>query len=79
MSLFEKDGNVTHIPAIAKEVYSIIGAGDTDVATIALALSSGADLKEASTLANIAAGIKVGKIGTSSVSINEIKKEIESL
>lgn len=79
MSLFEKDGSVTHIPAKAREVYSIIGAGDTVVAAIALALASGADLKEAATLANIAAGIKVGKIGTASVSIDEIKKEIESL
>ena len=79
MSLFEKDGNATHIPAKAKEVYSIIGAGDTVVATIALAIASGADLKEAATLANIAAGIKVGKIGTASVSIEEIKGEIENL
>lgn len=79
MSLFEKDNSVTHIPAKAKEVYSIIGAGDTVVATIALSIASGASLREAATLANIAAGIKVGKIGTSSVSIEEIKKEIESL
>ena len=79
MSLFEKIGTITHIPTKAKEVYSIIGAGDTVVATIAVALASGADLKEAATLANIAAGIKVGKIGTASVSIEEIKKEIESL
>ena len=79
MSLFEKDDSVTHIPAKAKEVYSIIGAGDTVVATIALSIASGASLREAATLANIAAGIKVGKIGTSSVSIEEIKKEIESL
>lgn len=78
MSLFEKNGNVTYIPAKAKEVYSIIGAGDTVVATMALALVSGADLKEAATLANIAAGIKVGKIGTASVSTEEIKREIES-
>jgi len=79
MSLFEKDGSITHIPANAKEVYSIIGAGDTVVAAIALALASGASLKESATLANIAAGIKVGKIGTASVSIEEIRKEIESL
>ena len=79
MSLFEKDGNVTHIPTKAKEVYSIIGAGDTVVATIALAVASGANLEEAATLANIAAGIKVGKIGTASVSIEEIKREIEGL
>ena len=79
MSLFEKDGNITHIPANAKEVYSLIGAGDTVVATLALALASDASFKEAATLANIAAGIKVGKIGTASVSVEEIKKEIENL
>ncbi len=79
MFLFEKDGNITHIPANAKEVYSLIGAGDTVVATLALALASDANFKEAATLANIAAGIKVGKIGTASVSIEEIKKEIEEL
>lgn len=79
MSLFEKDGSITHIQAKAKEVYSIIGAGDTVVATAALAVASGANLKESSILANIAAGIKVGKIGTASVSIEEIKREIESL
>ena len=79
MSLFKKDGEITNIPAKAKEVYSLIGAGDTVVATLAVALASGANLKEASMLANIAAGIKVGKIGTASVSIEEIRKEIESL
>lgn len=79
VSLFEKDGSITHIPAKAKEVYSIIGAGDTVVAAAALAIASGADLKEAAVLANIAAGIKVGKIGTASVSIEEIKMEIENL
>ena len=79
MSLFEKDGSKTHIPAKAREVYSLIGAGDTVVATAALALASGANFAEAATLANIAAGIKVGKIGTASVSIDEIKREIENL
>ena len=79
MSLFEKSGSITHIPAKAKEVYSLIGAGDTVVAAIALAVASGADLKDAAFLANIAAGIKVGKIGTASVSIEEIKREIEIL
>jgi len=79
MSLFQKDGPVKHIPAKAKEVYSLIGAGDTVVAVIALALASGADLESAAILANIAAGIKVGKIGTASVSIQEIKREIGSI
>ena len=79
MSLFEKNGSITNIPAKAKEVYSLIGAGDTVVAAVALATASNANLREAATLANIAAGIKVGKIGTASVSVDEIKKEIESL
>ena len=78
MSLFERNGNITNIPAKAREVYSLIGAGDTVVATIALALASGADFKESSILSNIAAGIKVGKIGTSSVSVEEIKREIKN-
>lgn len=77
MSLFEKDGAVSHIPAKAKEVYSLIGAGDTVVATLSLALASGASMKEAAVLSNIAAGIKVGKIGTATVSIEEIKKELQ--
>lgn len=79
MSLFEKNSNITHIPAKAKEVYSLIGAGDTVVAVLALAIASGADLKEAATLSNIAAGIKVGKIGTASVSVEEIKEGVEGL
>ena len=78
MSLFEKDGSVSHIPAKAREVYSLIGAGDTVVATIAMAIASGAELKDAAFLSNIAAGIKVGKIGTASVSVEEIKRELEN-
>lgn len=79
MSLFQKEGGIKNIPAKAKEVYSLIGAGDTVVAAAALALASGADLESAAILANIAAGIKVGKIGTAGVSIEEIKKEIEGM
>ena len=79
MSLFELDGKTASIPAKAKEVYSLIGAGDTVVAAIALAIASGAGLEEAATISNIAAGIKVGKIGTASVSIEEIKREIEGI
>lgn len=79
MSLFESGGSITHIPTKAREVYSLIGAGDTVVAAIALAMASGASLKDAAVIANIAAGIKVGKIGTATVSIDEIKKEIKDL
>jgi len=78
MSLYEKDGNITNIPTKAKEVYDVSGAGDTVVATLALALSSNATLKQAAILANHAAGITVGKVGTSTVTIEEIKKNIEN-
>jgi len=78
MSLFELNGEVTNIPTKAKEVYDVTGAGDTSVATIALSLASGANLKEAAIIANYAAGITVGKIGTSTVSIDELKKSIEN-
>ncbi|MCH8329309.1 MAG: D-glycero-beta-D-manno-heptose-7-phosphate kinase [Nanoarchaeota archaeon] len=78
MSLFEKDGKITNIPTFAKEVYDIIGAGDTSVATVALALASGSSFEEAAMIANHAAGITVGKVGTSTVSIDELKKSIEN-
>ena len=78
MSLFEKNGKITNIPTFAKEVYDIIGAGDTSVATVALALASGSSFEEAAMIANHAAGITVGKVGTSTVSIDELKKSIEN-
>ena len=78
MSLFEKNGKVTHIPTFAKEVYDIIGAGDTAVAALTLALASGAGFEEAAIIANHAAGIVVGKIGTSAVTIEELRKSIEN-
>jgi len=77
MSLFQKDGGIFHIPTKGKEVYNIIGAGDTVVAVATLALVSGASLKEAAMISNIAAGIKVSKIEYPTVSIDEIKKYIE--
>ena len=78
MAIFEKNSEITNIPTKAKEVYDIVGAGDTVVATLALALASNATLKEAATIANYAAGITVGKVGTSTVIIDEIRKAIEN-
>lgn len=77
MSLFELDGSSTHIPTKAKEVFDVSGAGDTVVAALALAIASGADLKQASIIANYAAGIVVGKFGTSTVSLEELKGALE--
>lgn len=76
MALFERNGDVTNIPTSAKEVYDVTGAGDTVVSVLALSLASGANLKDASLLANYAAGVVVGKLGTASIYLDEIKKTI---
>lgn len=78
MSLYEKNGKITHIQTKAKEVYDVTGAGDTVVATLTLALSSGAGLAESAGIANHAAGIVVGKVGTSVATVEELKKSIEN-
>lgn len=74
MSLFERGRKIghTHFPAQAKEVYDVTGAGDTVIGVLALALAARANLKEATSLANHAAGIVVGKVGTSTVSREEL-------
>ncbi|MFI5371746.1 MAG: D-glycero-beta-D-manno-heptose-7-phosphate kinase [Candidatus Eisenbacteria bacterium] len=64
MSLFERDGRITHLPTVAREVYDVTGAGDTVVSVVALALAAGADYPEACTLSNHAAGIVIREIGT---------------
>ncbi len=67
----------THIPTVAKEVYDVSGAGDTVVASLALALSCNANLTDAAALANHAAGIKVGKVGTAPVHLEEFLQSCE--
>ena len=76
MSLFEKRRKIEHtyFPAQAKEIYDVTGAGDTVIGVLALALAAQADLKEATCLANHAAGIVVGKVGTATVSQKELKE-----
>jgi len=76
MSLFEKEQKIVHtfFPAQAKEVYDVTGAGDTVIGVMALSLAARADMKEAACLANHAAGIVVGKVGTAAVSQDELKK-----
>ncbi len=76
MSLFEKDRD-THIPTVAREVYDVSGAGDTVVGVMALALSAGADYREAAVLSNMAAGIVVGKVGTAVVHPEELLEVIK--
>ncbi len=66
MTLFRKDESL-HVPAVAKEVYDVSGAGDTVIATLGVMLAAGLDLAEAVRWANKAAGIVVGKLGTAVV------------
>jgi len=72
MTLLRRNHDEFHLPTQAKEVYDVTGAGDTVIATLALAVAAGADYPNASALANLAAGIVVGKLGTSSVSEAEL-------
>jgi D-beta-D-heptose 7-phosphate kinase/D-beta-D-heptose 1-phosphate adenosyltransferase len=76
MSLFEKSGAALRrvdIPTTARSVYDVTGAGDTAIAAFATAVASGSELETAAKFANITAGIKVGKRGTASVSLDEIR------
>ncbi|MGH9333150.1 MAG: bifunctional heptose 7-phosphate kinase/heptose 1-phosphate adenyltransferase, partial [Vicinamibacteria bacterium] len=72
MSLFARGRPPIHIPTFAREVFDVTGAGDTVIATAALALACGASLSQAAELANRAAGIVVGKLGTATVLPEEL-------
>ncbi len=72
MCLVEARKKPYYIPTVAREVFDVSGAGDTVVGTVALALAAGADLKEASHLANCAAGVVVGKLGTATADREEV-------
>jgi rfaE bifunctional protein kinase chain/domain len=72
MSLFERGRPPLHIEAAAREVFDVTGAGDSVIATLALALAAGASLAEAAVLANAAAGVVVGKLGTAQATPAEV-------
>jgi len=76
MAIFEPRQEPFLVPTVVKEVYDVTGAGDTVIGTMALALGAGARVIEAVKLANYAAGIAVGKIGTATVSQEELIKAI---
>ncbi len=72
MAIFERGKPLITIPTVAKEVFDVTGAGDTVIATLALGLSTGLSFAEAAMLANFAAGVVVGKIGTAVVTREEL-------
>ncbi|MCE2595922.1 bifunctional D-glycero-beta-D-manno-heptose-7-phosphate kinase/D-glycero-beta-D-manno-heptose 1-phosphate adenylyltransferase HldE [Motilimonas cestriensis] len=78
MTLIKDDQTVLHLPAQAKEVFDVTGAGDTVISVLASALSSGATIETSCALANAAAGVVVGKLGTSTVSLIELANAVYS-
>lgn len=79
MALFESADTVWHIPTSARSVFDVTGAGDTVIATVALALAGGVNLLESCVLANYAAGIVVGQVGAASVVPDELREAIAVL
>ncbi|MDH3326198.1 MAG: bifunctional D-glycero-beta-D-manno-heptose-7-phosphate kinase/D-glycero-beta-D-manno-heptose 1-phosphate adenylyltransferase HldE [Gammaproteobacteria bacterium] len=77
MSLMQRDDSVLHITTDAKEVYDVTGAGDTVISVFSAALARGLPLKECARLANVAAGIAVGKLGTATVTTSELRSALK--
>ena len=76
MSLIRDQHKPLHIPTRAREVYDVTGAGDTVISVLAAALAAGEDLADAMSLANLAAGIVVGKLGTATASVPELQRAL---
>jgi D-beta-D-heptose 7-phosphate kinase/D-beta-D-heptose 1-phosphate adenosyltransferase len=77
MTLLEKGRPPFHLPTFAREVFDVTGAGDTVVASLGIALASGFNLTNAVKLANIAAGLVVGKVGTATLTSQELQVSLE--
>ena len=76
MTLFARGHSTLHLPTRAQEVFDVTGAGDTVVATLASAIAAGADLPDAAMFANAAAGVAVAKLGTATVTSQELQQEL---
>ncbi|MBA3673033.1 MAG: bifunctional heptose 7-phosphate kinase/heptose 1-phosphate adenyltransferase, partial [Gemmatimonadaceae bacterium] len=79
MMLVSASGDVMTLPTVAREVYDVVGAGDTVTAYLAVLLAAGASAPEAAYIANIAAGIEVAKLGAATVSVGEIDEHLDAL
>jgi D-beta-D-heptose 7-phosphate kinase/D-beta-D-heptose 1-phosphate adenosyltransferase len=78
MALFSAQGEVARIPTVAREVYDVVGAGDTVTAYLASMIAAGGTPREAAAVANIAAGIEVGKLGAATVSRGEVLEYVDA-
>ncbi|GAC1030032.1 bifunctional D-glycero-beta-D-manno-heptose-7-phosphate kinase/D-glycero-beta-D-manno-heptose 1-phosphate adenylyltransferase HldE [Pseudomonas sp. No.21] len=77
MTLLRPDQPALHLPARAREVFDVTGAGDTVISTLAASLAAGEELPQAVALANLAAGIVVGKLGTAAISAPELRRAVQ--
>ncbi|MEO8623759.1 MAG: PfkB family carbohydrate kinase [bacterium] len=78
MVLFSERGEIARVPTVARQVYDVVGAGDTVTAYLATVLAVGGTPAEAAIIANIAAGIEVGKLGAATVSSDEVLEYVDS-
>ncbi|MGD9506814.1 MAG: D-glycero-beta-D-manno-heptose-7-phosphate kinase [Syntrophobacteraceae bacterium] len=78
MTLLDASGSVSSIPTTAREVFDVSGAGDTVIATLAASVASGASVRRAVQLANIAAGVVVGKVGTQPIKLSDLHSALRT-
>lgn len=78
MTLFEKGRKISHIPTCAQEVYDVSGAGDTVIAALTLCRAAGAPLKDSAIIANHAAGVVVGKVGTAVATRKDVLRQMRT-
>jgi D-beta-D-heptose 7-phosphate kinase/D-beta-D-heptose 1-phosphate adenosyltransferase len=79
MTVFEDTAEGVDVRTVAREVFDVQGAGDTSLAALALALRAGATLVEAAVIANAAAGVVVGKVGTATASADEVRELLPAM
>lgn len=77
MTLLRPEHAPLHLPARAREVFDVTGAGDTVISTLAASIAAGEELPQAVALANLAAGIVVGKLGTAAISAPELRRAVQ--
>lgn len=77
MILFQKDSKPIHFEALARKIYDVTGAGDTVIATLAVAIATGFSLTEACQIANVAAGLVVEKLGTTSIQLSDLIEHLQ--
>ncbi len=77
MSLCREDNDTVHVPTVARQVFDVTGAGDTVISVLAVAIAAGAGMEQAMWLANAAAGVTVGRVGTAAVTPEDIEFQLE--